>query len=100
MTHFLRTDAFDRWLRTLRDAAGKARILARLRSAEAGNFADVSSVGMGIFEMRIHTGPGYRVYYCRRSATTWVLLCGGDKSSQERDIRRARRLLDALERRS
>lgn len=98
MSSFLRTAVFDRWLRNLRDPVGKARILVRIRSVEAGNFADVSSVGGGILEMRIHTGPGYRVYFVRRGERGW-LLCGGDKSSQERDINRANRILDALERR-
>jgi len=97
MATFLRTPEFDAWLKALRDPVGKARILARIRSAEAGNLGDTASVGSGVLEMRIHTGPGYRVYFCRRGEVTYLLLCGGDKSSQRRDIRTAQSLLDHLE---
>jgi len=97
MNTILRTGEFDAWLKSLRDTTGKARVLARIRSAEHGNFGDSEPVGNGISEMRIHTGPGYRVYYCRRGTTVYVLLCGGDKSSQKRDIRRAKALLKRLE---
>ena len=90
---FFRTAEFDAWLKGLRDPIGKARILARIRSAESGNWGDVAPVGDGVFELRIHVGPGYRVYYCRRT----YLLCGGDKSSQRRDIRTAKALLKTLE---
>ena len=72
-------------------------LLARIRSAERGNFGDCESVGDGVSEMRIHYGPGYRVYFTRRDETVYVLLCGGTKRRQQRDIRRARemaRLLD------
>lgn len=84
--------AFDDWLRDLRDGKARARILARLRSAAAGNFGDCEPVGDGISEMRIHHGPGYRVYFMRDGATVYVLLCGGDKASQSRDIKRAKAL--------
>lgn len=94
---FLRTSGFDEWLRALRDPVGKARILARIRSAEAGNFGDCASVGDGISEMRIHAGPGYRVHFCRRGEVVYLLLCGGDKSSQQRDIRKAKALLTGPE---
>jgi len=94
---FLRTPEFDEWLTNLRDQIAKARILARIRSAEAGNFGDCEPVGEGISEMRIHVGPGYRVYYCRRGKVVYLLLCGGDKSSQKEDIREAKRILDQLE---
>ena len=97
MNELLRTPEFDEWLRALRDVAGKARILARLRSAALGNFGDCEPVGDGVSEMRIHAGPGYRVYYTRRGRTAYLLLCGGDKSSQQRDIRRAKALLKVLE---
>lgn len=97
MATFLRTSEFDAWLTALRDPIGKARVLARLRSAELGNFGDSSSVGGGVYELRIHTGPGYRVYYCRRGEVVYLLLCGGDKASQRRDIRAAQALLRALE---
>lgn len=65
---FLRTTEFDGWLKALRDPVAKARILARIRSAEHGNFGDSESVGDGVSEMRIHVGPGYRLYYCRRGS--------------------------------
>lgn len=97
MATFLRTSEFDTWLKALRDPIGKARILARIRSAEAGNFGDAAPVGGGVVEMRIHVGHGYRVYCCRRGEVTYLLLCGGDKSSQRRDIHTAKALLDHLE---
>lgn len=97
MPSFLRTPEFDLWLRGLRDPIGRARILARIRAAEAGQFGDVASVGGGVSELRIHVGPGYRVYFGRRGEVTYLLLCGGDKGSQRRDIRRAQRLFRELE---
>lgn len=97
MYTFLRTEEFDEWLERLRDDVGKARILARIRSAEAGNFGDSEPVGGGISEMRIHTGPGYRVYYCRRETVVYLLLCGGDKSTQKKDIKQAKAILKQLE---
>jgi putative addiction module killer protein len=89
---FLRTDEFDAWLRELKDQVGKARIITRIISAEAGNFGDVEPVGEGVSEMRIHYGPGYRVYFCRNGKTVYLLLCGGSKSSQKKDIKEAKRL--------
>src|SRR5688572_17103801 len=86
----LRTEEFDRWLTSLRDAKGKARILARIRSAELGNLGDIRSVGDRVSEMRINYGPGYRVYFTRRGRQLIILLAGGDKSSQRRDIERAK----------
>lgn len=97
MSIFLRTLEFDAWLKRLRDPIATARIVARIRSAEAGNFGDCAPVGGGISEMRIHVGPGYRLYYCRRGKITYLLLCGGDKSSQAKDIRKAKALLENLE---
>jgi putative addiction module killer protein len=97
MAAFLRTPEFDTWLKSLRDPIGKARILARIRSAELGNFGDAAPVGGGVSEMRIHVGPGYRVYYCRRGAVTYLLLCGGSKASQRKDVRAAKRLSSKLE---
>jgi len=93
----LRSDAFHKWLSKLKDAKGKARIVARIRSAELGNLGDIKSVGDGISEMRIHYGPGYRVYFTRRGRLLILLLIGGDKSSQKRDIKKAKALLDTLE---
>lgn len=97
MNAFLRTVEFDAWLKALKDPRGKARIAARIRSAEAGNLGDCEPVGQGSWEMRIHTGPGYRVYFARRGEIVYILLCAGDKSTQARDIRRAKALFDRLE---
>jgi putative addiction module killer protein len=88
----LRSDEFDAWLAALKDAVGRARILARLRAAEAGNFGDCQPVGEGVSEMRIHTGPGYRLYYMQYRRVVYLLLSGGDKSTQKRDIKRAIRM--------
>ena len=97
MSTFLRTSEFDAWLRALRDPIAKARVIARIRSAESGNTGDCGPVGDGISEMRIHVGPGYRLYYCRRGEITYLLLCAGDKSSQKKDICIAKALLESLE---
>ncbi len=97
MNTFLTTTEFDAWLSKLRDQIAKARIIARIRSAEAGNFGDCEPVGDGISEMRIHVGAGYRAYFCRRGGVVYLLLCGGDKSTQKRDIRDAKRILQELE---
>ena len=97
MSTFLRTPEFDAWLKALRDPIGKARIVARIRAAEQGNFGDCEPVGEGVSEMRIHCGPGYRVYYCRRGKVVYLLLCGGDKTTQKWDIKQAKALLKSLE---
>jgi putative addiction module killer protein len=92
----LRSDTFDKWLAKLKDTKGKARILACIRSAELGNLGDVKSVGKGVLEMRIHYGPGYRVYYTQKGNLVILLLVGGDKSSQKSDIKRAMALAEML----
>ena len=92
MYTLVRSSEFDLWLATLADEKGKARILARLASASFGNFGDCEPVGDGISEMRIHQGPGYRVYFMRAGTTVYVLLTGGDKSTQKSDIARAKKL--------
>lgn len=97
MNSFLRTPEFDSWLKALRDPIGKARIIGRIRSAEAGNFGDCEPVGDGISEMRIHCGPGYRVYFCRKDGFVFILLCGGDKSSQTKDIKLAKKISQDLD---
>lgn len=81
-----------RWLKSLRDRKAQARIIARIRSAEAGNFGDCKPVGEGVSEMRIDVGAGYRVYFVRRALTVYLLLAGGDKSTQKADIRRAQKM--------
>lgn len=85
-----KTVNFQEWLDGLKDQKGRARILSRLVAAENGNFGDCSFVGDGVSEMRIHFGPGYRVYFARRAMQIYLLLGGGDKGSQERDIQRAK----------
>ena len=83
--------AFKRWIRDLPDRAAVARINARLRNASLGNFGDVRAIGGGLSELRIHHGPGYRLYFLR-DGDTLVLLFGGDKDSQQRDIEHAKRV--------
>lgn len=90
------SDVFSRWLAELRDARAKARVIARIDSAKFGNLGDTKSVGGGVQEMRVHVGAGYRIYFARTGKIVLLLLCGGDKSSQVRDIARARRLLSEL----
>ena len=80
------TEEFDRWLRGLTDLKAKAQILVRIRRAERGLFGDVKLLENGVFEMRIDCGPGYRVYYAREGRMMYLLLCGGDKSTQQADI--------------
>ncbi|WP_321572755.1 type II toxin-antitoxin system RelE/ParE family toxin [Achromobacter xylosoxidans] len=96
MLRFRETDVFSRWITELRDARAKAHIVRRLARAMVGNFGDVAPVGDGISEMRIDVGTGYRVYYRRQGLVVYVLLCGGDKASQARDIVTAKRLWGEL----
>lgn len=92
MYTILKSDEFDAWLSALKDRIGKARIVHRIRAAEAGHFGDTKPVGDGVHEMRVHVGPGYRLYYTRRATVVYWLLLGGDKSSQQRDIEQAIRM--------
>jgi len=96
MYTILRTDVFSDWLDSLADERAKARIAVRLISAEKGNFGDCAAVGDGVSEMRIHFGAGYRLYFTRRGQVIYLLLCGGDKSTQKRDIKRAKAMLASL----
>jgi len=96
MNTFTRSFDFDQWLSNLADQKARARILARLLSATFGNFGDCESVGSGVSEMRIHVGAGYRIYYTRAGTTVYVLLAGGSKASQEKDIAKAKRLASEL----
>jgi putative addiction module killer protein len=91
------TPEFASWLDGLRDKKAQVRIAARLRHAEAGNLGDCKAVGAGVSEMRVHFGPGYRLYFARKGSLLIVMLAGGDKSSQARDIRRAQQILRQLE---
>jgi putative addiction module killer protein len=97
MNTLIRSSVFSDWLNSLEDRKAKARILHRLSQASLGNFGDCEPVGRRrLGEMRIHHGPGLRVYFVRDGAAVYVLLCGGDKSSQRRDIARAKRMAREL----
>ena len=87
-----RTDDFTDWLDDLKDRRGAARIAARILRLEDGNFGDAKPVGEGVSELRINYGPGYRVYVMQAGRVVIFLLCGGDKSTQARDIAKAKRL--------
>ena len=86
------TEVFEEWLIGLRDLRARASILTRLERIEDGNFGDHRSVGGGISELRVNVGQGYRAYYTIRQQTVVILLCGGDKASQRRDIRQAQQM--------
>lgn len=96
MLEIRQTDVFRNWLLQLSDIRAAARIQARIDRFALGNAGDTKSVGDGVHEMRIDHGPGYRVYYVRRGRVVVILLCGGDKSTQERDIVRAKRIAREL----
>ena len=87
-----RTETFKKWIAKLRDQRARARISEYLERLLEGNFSNVKSLGGGISELKIHYGPGYRVYYTERKGLIIILLAGGDKSTQERDIAKARQL--------
>ncbi|OBY89283.1 addiction module antitoxin RelB [Pseudomonas sp. AU11447] len=98
MTYQLKQTAqFDHWLSELRDPRGKVAILRRLERIRSGHFGDIRSVGIGVSEIRLDVGPGYRVYFTRRGDVLILLLCGGDKTSQQRDIKLAQQLAGAIE---
>jgi putative addiction module killer protein len=91
-TAIVETEQFRAWLDGLRDRKARVRIDDRLRRLAGGNAGDTKSVGDGVQELRLHFGPGYRVYYIWREGVLVILLCGGDKSSQARDIAKAKEL--------
>lgn len=86
------TETYSTWFEKLRDSRAKAKILARVRRVELGNFGDCEPVGEGVSELRIHYGPGYRVYFVQRGYELVILLAGGDKSTQAKDIDIAKQL--------
>jgi putative addiction module killer protein len=86
------TETFRAWRTGLRDQRLRGLIASRLDRLANGHFGDARPVGEGVAELRLHFGPGYRLYYCRRGASVIVLLCGGDKGSQAQDIALAKRL--------
>ncbi len=90
----VRTDEFETWIEKLKDVRGKARIVRRLDRLAQGNPGDVRPIGKGLSELRLDVGPGYRVYYLQDGDTLILLLCGGDKSSQQKDIEKAHELAE------
>jgi putative addiction module killer protein len=94
MVEVVRTDEFATWLEKLKDLSGKGRILRRLDRLAQGNPGDVRPIGKGLSELRLNFGPGYRVYYLQDGNTLILLLCGGDKSTQQKDIARAHELAE------
>ena len=92
MLEIVQSEVFSLWLEQLRDVRARAKIAARVRRLALGNPGDVAPVGDGISELRIHYGPGYRVYFTMQGKTIVILLCGGDKGSQAKDIKRAKAL--------
>ena len=96
MIGIFKTDTFDKWFRELRDVRAKARIDERIERLANGNPGDVKPVGGGVSEMRIDYGPGYRLYFVQRGKTLIILLCGGAKASQRRDVGKAIKLAEGL----
>jgi putative addiction module killer protein len=92
----LQTDEFRAWLGGLKDLRSKAVVFNRLDRATKGNFGDTRALGGGLSEMRVDVGPGYRIYFTRRGERIYLLLVGGDKSAQSKDIQRAKALLKSL----
>lgn len=88
----LQFDEFKEWLSGLRDSRAKAKVTLRVRQMEAGNLGDVEPIGEGVSEARIHYGPGYRLYFIEEGPVIIILLCGGNKNSQKRDIKQAKAL--------
>lgn len=94
MLELKQTELFRKWRTKLKDERARALIASRLDRLAYGHVGDAGPVGEGISELRIHYGPGYRIYFHRRGNTVVILLCGGDKSTQAQDIRTAKRLVD------
>ncbi|PYJ07936.1 MAG: addiction module antitoxin RelB [Verrucomicrobia bacterium] len=97
MIELKQTETFQKWRIRLKDAKVRALIASRLDRLAFGHAGDVEPVGDGISELRIHYGPGYRIYFQKRGKTIIVLLCGGDKSTQAKDIKAAKRLAEEWE---
>lgn len=96
MFEILKTDEFDQWLSGLADHKAQARIVSRIERLGLGNPGDVRPVGEGVSEMRVHHGAGYRVYYKQTGRAIVLILCGGDKSTQDQDIKRAKQIAAEL----
>jgi putative addiction module killer protein len=97
MLEVRQTEIFLKWRRKLRDDKARAMIAARIGRLAEGYAGDVKSVGGGVMEMRVHYGPGYRIYFVRRGSEVVILLCGGDKSGQARDFETAKKLASEVE---
>ena len=97
MYEVLQTPAFAKWFRSLRNHIVKGRIVARIERVQLGIFGDAKSIGDGVHELRMDFGPGYRIYFIRQGERIVLLLCGGDKRSQPRDITRAKQIASELE---
>ena len=97
MLEVYKTEEFGRWFKKLKDRNAKARIQARIDRMELGHFGEVEPVGEGVSELRIFYGPGYRIYFTQQSSVVVILLTGGDKSTQARDIKKALELAHQLE---
>lgn len=97
MPEIRETERFSNWLEGLKDQRAKAKIAARIQRLALGNPGDVAAVGEGVSELRIHYGPGYRVYFVQRGDVLVILLCGGTKKGQAKDIAVAKELADQLE---
>jgi putative addiction module killer protein len=97
MLELKQTETFLKWRMALRDERAKGLIASRLDRLAYGHAGDAAPVGEGISELRIHYGPGYRIYFRKQGAVVILLLCGGDKSSQAKDIKLAKRLSKELE---
>ena len=91
------TETYKKWFKTLKDRKARARIDIRIKRISLGNFGDVKSVGKGVFELRIDYGPGYRVYFVERNRTKIILLAGGKKTTQIKDIKKAQELARLVE---
>lgn len=97
MNEIRQTLPFAEWMSKLRDGRAKAKIAVRIDRLIDDHFGDVAPVGEGVSELRIHTGPGYRVYFTKRGHKVILLLCGGDKKTQAKDIKEAKRLAALVE---
>lgn len=97
MYKILKTEIFDTWFKNLRDINGTGRILTRIKRAELGNLGDFKALGSGLYEMRIDCGPGYRLYFMKEKNKIIILLSGGSKSTQEKDIKKAYTIMKEIE---
>lgn len=95
-----KTELFNSWLENLKDSAAKVRIVQRIQRMEGGNFGEFRNLDGGVSELKINYGPGYRIYYCRTGVVVYLLLCGGNKSTQEKDIELAKEMRKCLQKKN